>query len=671
MAELMKTKKPELLCPAGSMEALDAAIEAGADAVYLGGTAMNARIHAANFSPDALREAVKRAHAYGTKVYLTLNTLVTDRELPQFLEAAWDASLAGVDALIVADAGGAAAVHRAIPEMELHASTQMSGHNSKMAKTLQALGYRRMVAAREISKENLTRLLRESPIETELFVHGALCVCHSGQCLFSSVVGGRSGNRGECAQPCRLPYGSSNTYPLSLKDLSLAEHIPELISLGVASLKIEGRMKAPEYVRDVTSVFRRLLDENRPATAREMKTLAESFSRGGFTDGYFTNQMNRSMLGVRSETDKQNTRGSFPFSGLAKKVDVKLFASIRRDLPAKMTLTVGKRSVTVAGDIPQTALTAPLSREDVLRSLSRMGGTPYRVIDANIEIEEGLMLPVSRMNDLRRRAVAALDDSAMPPKRERKPIAWRTPDGVRTEQRTARFYRREQITADALSYFDRIYLPLHRFEAPANGVVLPPVIFDGEIESIRAQLVTAKEKGARYALVGNLGHIALARAAGLEIAGDYRLNATNRESVALLRDLGFERVILSPELTLPQLRDIGGETSAIVYGRLPLMTLERCILKDVADCNACGSDIGELRDRRGVAFPVLREWEHRNVVYNSLPTCMSDRLDALVQNRVSAWHFLFTTETTNEVDGVIRAFRQGVPLGEQVRRISN
>ena len=224
---------------------------------------MNARIHAGNFTPEELREATKKAHAYGVKIYLTLNTLVTDRELPQFLEAAWDASEAGVDALIVADTGGAAAVRRAIPAMEMHASTQMSGHNSEMAKVLQAAGFSRMVAAREISAENLKKLLRESPIETELFVHGALCVCHSGQCLFSSLVGGRSGNRGECAQPCRLPY-NGNGYPLSLKDLSLAGHIPELIALGVASLKIEGRMKSPEYVRDVTSVFRRLLDENRP-----------------------------------------------------------------------------------------------------------------------------------------------------------------------------------------------------------------------------------------------------------------------------------------------------------------------------------------------------------------------------------------------------------------------
>ncbi|MBQ3639429.1 MAG: U32 family peptidase [Clostridia bacterium] len=662
-------EKPELLCPAGSVSALDAAIEGGADAVYLGGVAMNARIHAGNFSPEALREAVRKTHAYGVKVYLTLNTLVTDRELPQFLDAAWDAAEAGVDALIVADAGGAMAIRRTIPSLELHASTQMSGHNSAMAEQLRAFGFSRMVAAREISKENLVRLLRKSPIETELFVHGALCVSHSGQCLFSSVVGGRSGNRGDCAQPCRLPYNGS--YPLSLKDLSLAEHIPELISLGVASLKIEGRMKAPEYVRDVTRVFRRLLDENRPADAEEMRVLSDAFSRGGFTDGYYTGRLDRSMLGVRSEADKQNTREVFSFAGLAKKVDVSLFVSFRSDEPVKLSLTTKDRSVTVMGDVPQIARTAPLSREDLIRSLSRMGGTPYRVAEAQTDAEEGLMLPVSKLNDLRRRAIDALDAAAAPKGRERLPIEWRRPDGAREAVRSARFDSREQITPAALAYFERVYLPLFAFEAPANGVVMPPVIFDGDMDAVRAQLSETKRKGARWALVGNLGHLGLVLESGLEPVGDYRLNVTNRESAAICRDLGMKETLLSPELTLPQLRDVGGNTSVIVYGRLPLMTLERCVSQGLVGCDACREGKAVLKDRRGVSFPVLREWEHRNVVYNSLPTCMSDRLDDLLRNGIAARHFIFSVETPKEVDRVIDAFRKGLPLGEQVRRIPN
>lgn len=661
-------RKPELLCPAGSALALDAAIEGGADAVYLGGTAMNARIHAGNFTPEALREAVKKAHAYDIKVYLTLNTLVTDHELPAFLEAAYDAALSGVDALIVVDPGGAMAIRRAIPELELHASTQMSGHNSEMAKALQSLGFSRMVAAREISEENLELLLRNSPIETELFVHGALCVCHSGQCLFSSMVGGRSGNRGECAQPCRLPYGKGD-YPLSLKDLSLANHIPKLISLGVSSLKIEGRMKSPEYVRDVTSVFRRLLDENRAANAEEMQILTDAFSREGFTDGYFTGKIDSSMLGVRREADKENSRRVLSFAGLAKKVELDLFAAIRGGEATTLTLKKGDLTVTVSGDLPQPAKTAPLSEEDVLRSLSRMGATPYRVANAQIDLEEGVMLPVSRLNDLRRRAVEALDAAQMPPARKRLPIEWNTRMPAPASRRTARFYRPEQITETARAYFERIFLPLESYLPKADGVLLPAVIFDGDFPVVKKQLLAAKEKGARYALVGNLGHLSLAREAGLIPVGDYRLNSTNRESAALFRLLGFRELILSPELTLPQLRDIGGETAAIVYGRIPLMTLERCLSKDGGGCRACEQGKATLTDRKGAVFPVLREWEHRNIVYNSLPTSMSDRLDQLAKYRVTAWHFLFSVETPEEVDAVIKAYQNGVPLKKQARRI--
>ena len=249
---------PELLAPAGSLDALCAAANAGADAVYFGGASHNARINAHNFTNDELEYGIKLLHSHGKKAYITLNTLALDRELDEYLRFAERVSEIGADALIIADLGGAAAIHRYFPELELHASTQMSGHNVAQATLLQSLGFSRMVCAREMPREDIEYLAKNSPIEIEAFVHGALCVCHSGQCLFSSLVGGRSGNRGECAQPCRLPYASENgvqSYPLSLKDLSLASHITELIASGVRSLKIEGRMKAPEYVFGVTKAF--------------------------------------------------------------------------------------------------------------------------------------------------------------------------------------------------------------------------------------------------------------------------------------------------------------------------------------------------------------------------------------------------------------------------------
>ena len=668
-------KLPELLCPAGSPEALDAAIEGGADAIYLGGAFFNARMNAKNFGGDALRSAVLRAHSYGVKIYLTLNTLVNDREVVAYVDAAREALQAGVDALIVADLGGAAVLRRVFPDAELHASTQMSAHNTLSGKLLGDLGFSRMVVARETSAEDLRTLVKESPIEIEAFIHGALCVSHSGQCLFSSVVGGRSGNRGECAQPCRLPFscagckGNGNDYPLSLKDLTLAAHVPELIDIGIASLKIEGRMKAPEYVRDTARIWRRLLDECRAATPTEMKALSDAFSRGGFTDGYFTQRITHKMLGIRSDADKSNSRAIQAFEGITRRVPLNVSASIRAGIPASLSLSDGIHTVTATGDVPMEAINAPLSSEAVKKSLSKFGGTSFEVTDFSLDLDDGLMLPVSRLNDLRRRALQALEAKLIPSTVTENELHLLSPSGTRTQRRTARFYSPEQITPRARAFFERIFLPLHRFAKGADGVVIPPVVFDHDREAVEQMLKSAVDEGAKYALVGNLGHLELARRAKLIPVGDYRLNITNAQSVAQLEALGIEECLLSPELTLPQMRDVGGNTEIIVFGRLPLMTLEKCVIREIADCRACDGGRVLLRDRRGVEFPVLREWEHRNVIYNSLPTSMSDREDAMNKAGLNARHFLFSTETAQQVDRVIDAFTSHTPLGGQVRRI--
>ncbi len=668
---------PELLCPAGSPEALDAAIEGGADAVYLGGASFNARMNAKNFGGDALRSAVLRAHTYGVKVYMTLNTLVTDRELPAYLEAAKEAQAAGVDALIVADLGGASVLRRVLPDFELHASTQMSGHNVSMAKELEQLGFTRMVIARETPFASLEESVSRSPLETELFIHGALCVSHSGQCLFSSLVGGRSGNRGECAQPCRLPYSCAecahkkgNSYPLSLKDLSLARHIPEIIRMGVASLKIEGRMKAPEYVRDTARIYRRLLDERRAATPEEMRELSDIFSRGGFTDGYQVGRISEKMLGIRSEADKASSRESVPFTGLTRRIPLHATLLWRSDAPARLTLSDGTHTVTVEGDTPQAALTAPMSEKALAKSLSKCGGTAYEIAAFSMDAEEGLMLPISRLNDLRRRAIETMT-AARTSLLARRVLPY-TPicSSAKTAPlKEARFYTPSQITPSARAYFDRIYLPLERYEPVADGVILPPVIFDAELPRAKALLQGAVASGARYALIGNLGHLSLAKEHGLIPVGDFRLNATNSESVARLEEMGLEHILLSPELSLPQMRDIKGATGAIVYGRIPLMTLEKCIIRDAVGCDACTERGITLTDRKGVSFPVLREWEHRNVIYNSLPTAMPDRSDALTRAQIACRHFLFSTESREEVDRILAAYERGGVLPHPARRM--
>ena len=667
-------KKSELLCPAGSLQALCAAIEGGADAIYLGGTAFNARIHAKNFTTEELREGISLAHTYGAKVYITANTLIYDRELDAMLHAAEDAYLAGADALIVADLGAARQIRDRIP-IPLHASTQLSGHNVDAARILSEAGFSRMVCAREMSREDLRDFTEHSPIEAEVFVHGALCVCHSGQCLFSSLVGGRSGNRGECAQPCRLPFSTPKgvRYPLSLKDLSLARHLPELTDMGVASFKIEGRMKSPEYVRDVARIFRRLMDEHRGADDEEMAELAAVFSRDGLTDGYYQKKISSAMLGRRTEADKQSSRALDPFQRITRKIPLHLSVSIKAGESAVFSVWNESGSLSrQTSELPQAAKTAPLTKESVIKSFSKLGNTPYEVADIAVTLDEGLMLPVSVMNGLRRETILAFGEATAPSSRSasdfmKQPIL--APKKRNREENTAVCYQPQEIPKEAREFFDIIYLPVDRYDGSTEGVLLPPVIFDGEREKIEELLHRAKEMGAKHALIGNLGHLSMVTKQGLIPHGDFRLNATNQKTVAVLEELDFVDVILSPELTLPQLRDIGGTAKVIVYGRIPLMVTEKCVGKELGGCERCQEGKLKLTDRRGVSFPVLKEWQHRSLILNSVPLYMADRMGELNRNSLRNRHFLFTVESKREIQQIIDAYQKGLPPKGDVRRI--
>lgn len=663
-------KLPELLCPAGDMSALEAAIEGGADAVYFGGVDFNARKNAKNFNAEEMRVAVNTAHAHGVKVYVTQNTLCYDREMNAFLSAAETAIAAGADALIVADMGGAREIKKLFPKCELHASTQMSGHNLAAARELEAAGFSRMVMAREASYEDIKYFTENTSLELEVFVHGALCVCHSGQCLFSSMIGGRSGNRGECAQPCRLPY--SGGYPLSLKDSSLAPHIPALIECGVSSLKIEGRMKSPEYVRDVARIYRRLLDEKRAASKEEMAELAAIFSRGGFTDGYFTGRINKSMLGVRSEDDKKSSRELVPFEGLSKKVGVAIEAEILRGKPCVLTVSSGEKCVRYESDVvAEEALNAPLGFDSVKKQLTKLGATAYEATSFSLKLDEGLMIPVSLLNRIRREAIEHFEAVGQKKVVKNEGAELSVPQKSPVKMRTAQFYSAEQIPSAAKEFFDIIFLPLHKYAGETKGVALPPVIFDRDLQRVEKMLEEAKKLGARYALVGNIGHVELAKKFGFKLFGDIRFNVTNSQSAARLEGLGFECFVASPELSLAQARDLGGAKLVTVYGRLPLMLLEKCVGKELGGCEKCESGRAMLCDRKGVKFPVLREWEHRSVVYNSLPTSMSDKGDLLAKNRITGQHFIFSVESREECEGVISSFVQNRAVSGQTRRLGS
>lgn len=682
MGNRTNKKLPELLAPAGSLESLKAAIAGGADAVYFGGGDFNARINAKNFSNDELKQAIDLLHSCGRKAYITLNTLVHGRELEDYLRFAEFVHIAGADALIVADIGGAAAIHRHLPELELHASTQMSGHNLAEAQLLAEHGFSRMVCARELPRDDVEYLVKNSPIEIEMFVHGALCVCHSGQCLFSSLVGGRSGNRGLCAQPCRLPYRDENgkeSYPLSLKDLSLASHVTELIDCGVHSLKIEGRMKSPEYVFGVVRAFRTLLDENRNATPEELSELAKIFSRGGFTDGYYEREINSKMLGIRSYEQKQHSRVALVSSERIDEVTpqkhkISAYATVVHGKQISLRLDHGDVSVTAYGQTPEIAQNAPLSADNIKKNLTKFGATCFELESYVAEVDDNLIVPISALNSLRREACALLENAL--DKSKTTPLGFEryvpnTSKNVKKVQKTARFYSADQITETAREYFDIIYLPLQSFGGECEGITLPPVIFDSELPKIEKMLENAKQNGAKYVLAGNLGALELAKKYGFIIHGDFRFNVYNDESVTELEELNVENIILSPELTLPQMRDVNGDTAAIVYGRTPLMLLEKCVSKEISTCEKCIKHGATLTDRKGIDFPVLREFEHRSVIYNSAPTFMADRKAELDRTGITNQHFVFSVESKNEVDAVIDAYKNGFSPaeGQKIRRI--
>ena len=584
-----KNTLPELLAPAGDMECLYAAVEAGADAVYVGGQAFGARAYAKNFTIEELRDAVTYCHLNGVRLYVTVNTLVLDSEMDSCVDFARELHGLGVDAVIVADLGVVKRLREEVPGLELHASTQMSVHNSLGADFAYGCGCERVVLARELSLENIKSVTENCKCEIEVFLHGALCVCHSGQCLFSSLVGGRSGNRGECAQPCRLPYNNGE-YALSLKDLSLARHVRELCESGVASLKIEGRMKSPDYVYTVTSIYRRLLDEYRDANGGEYRLLERVFSRGGFTDGYFKGNLYANMLGVRSEADKQNSKIEAHGE----------FTPIRTQLNAEVKIALGDNSriklsyraknghvleATAIGPAAEAARNAPLNPDDVKKRLSKMGNTYYSLDAENItlELDEGVNLSPSAINGLRRDAVEALNELTRKWQVENECNGAKIDTGT-DKKRIAQVYDNSRdlkiayvydgkILDELLcrekfnSYFDVVLTPLWKLselENTPNGVAIPPVVMEDELEEVREMLAYASSRGVKYALIQNVSHLPLVENMGFSLIGGTRLNVTNSSARELLCEYIKGEVIASSELTPVQVGELG--LSAVVYG---------------------------------------------------------------------------------------------------------
>lgn len=658
----MTRRSPELLAPAGSWEALTAAVRCGADAVYLGGGKFNARRHATAFAAedDSLSAAVAYCHARGVAVHVALNTLIAPPELDEAVQTALDAADAGADALIIQDRGLARVMHSLRPDLPLHASTQLSCHTPAGVDRLRQDGFSRVVLAREMTKDEIAACVGRG-CEIEVFVHGALCMSVSGQCELSALLGGRSGNRGLCAQPCRLPFAVGGaTHALSLKDQSLLDRLAELTAIGVDSLKIEGRMKRPEYVAAATTAFRRALDGCSPD--RQLNAdLQAVFSRSGFTDGYFTDRRDKAMFGTRRHEDV-TAADPATLSRLARLYDkepqtvpVTAHLTVTAGAPATLTLSDGTHTVTAAGETPQPAVNRPLSAQRAAEQLKKTGGTPFAVSAVTADLDPTLTLPLSALNALRRQAV---DDllarrcavaphriGALPP-----PIP--LPDGLLSGL-VARVAREEQINGVA----DHWVVPLGCRPAVDNwGVEIPRGLFGAE-DDLRRRLAQAKADGAAFALCGNIGAIPLALEAGLSPVGGWSLHITNQQSLSAAAESGLQAAVLSFELTLPQLRFARGCGCAglFAYGRQPLMLLRNCPVKVHVGCAACGGH-GSLTDRKGVAFPVMCAGGCSELL-NSVPLYLADRPADLRPFPFLYLHF--TDESPARVAAVLDEYRRG------------
>ena len=644
----------EILAPCGSFESIIAAVRCGANAVYLGTKELNARRGAENFGFEELKKATEYCHKRGVKVYITLNTLVFDSELTTAYDTVKACLECNADAFIVQDLGVAKMIRACFPEARLHASTQCSVNSPEGFKMLEELGFCRAVLPREMSLEEIKEIRKATSMELEMFIHGALCMCVSGQCYLSAMLGSRSGNRGLCAQPCRLQFSADNSgsYDLSLKDLSLIEHINELDEAGVFSLKIEGRMKRPEYVAAAVTACKKAI-ENR-YTDSDRETLKSVFSRSGFTDGYFTGKRNN-MFGIREKEDvtaaaKVLKELSHLYDNETPLVPVNMSVKCLENEPFSLTVSTKNECITVSGGVPEKAINKPLTEETLKARLSKLGGTPYFRADFSAELSDGLILPASEINALRREACELLgkdkdrEITALPYAQPKPRIKKGAP------YFTARFLKAEQIPES--HPFKRIFLPVcakdEDFINHGAGVELPRGLFGAE-EKLRKTLLHLKEIGVTEALCSNAGAYKLAESLGFTAYGDYALNITNSESASF-----FRSPILSYELTLSQAERINAEdTGIIAYGKLPLMLTRNCPVKNRTGCEKCRKK-GTLTDRKGFKFPVKCSEYPCVEILNPIPLILSDRMDEINTDFI---HFYFTDEKKEEIADIIKLYK--------------
>ena len=617
-----KMQKIEILAPAGGYDSLVAAVRSGADAVYLGEKSFSARTSAKNFDDDELKKAVAYCHVHGVKVYVTINTLIFDDEFEQLKRAIISAAEADADALIVQNQGVARLAKKLAPKLPLHASTQMSVHTASGVRALYEMGFKRVVLSREMSKEEI-RKCAEIPVELEVFVHGALCMSVSGQCYFSAMLGSRSGNRGTCAQTCRLPFSvgkNKDGYALSLKDNSLINHISELEEIGVTSAKIEGRMKRPEYVSAAVRACREQRDFGF-VSEETARTLRGVFSRTGFTDGYFTGKLGKEMFGTRTKSDVVSA-------------DEKLFSSIRQTYKDKiqnvlisgkftaklgenpvLEITDGEHTVTKKSDLLcEKAIKTPLDSEKCKSQLTKTGGTAYKFEKLEIEIDNDISLPLSALNSLRREVLTSLDE-------KRSKVHNYTINSVEIFENIQPFEGKKRAVrartagtkiGNGFKQCEIVFVPLfsdiREIERLKNegfkiGVEIPRGMF-GREKQIEKALINVKAIGISDVLCHNIGALYQAKSLEMTLHGGFGLNIVNTYDLLWAQEYGLKSVELSFELTFERINRLGGtiDRGIISYGYLPLMLCRNCPNKSSGiDCKTCKNQ-SKMQDRKGKRF---------------------------------------------------------------------
>lgn len=641
----MKTNKIEILAPCGGFESVLAAVRCGADAVYLGSKEFSARASAQNFDNEELIKAVEYCHERDVLVYLTVNTVIFDEELPRVKNLIINACKAHIDAVIVQSIGVAQMIKRIAPDLPLHASTQMSVHSLSGAKALYEMGFKRVVLAREMTKEEIKEIADNCPVELEIFVHGALCMCMSGQCYFSAMLGSRSGSRGACAQPCRLPFSVGNStggYALSLKDNSLVDYMRELEDLGVTSAKIEGRMKRPEYVAAAVTACKESRDTGF-VTDETRELLTSVFSRTGFTDGYYKNNRGYEMFGTRQKSDvisaseKLLSKIRNIYKDETPKIEISFEFSAQINKNPILTVSDGKNQVTITGEtVCEKALNKPLSQEKCISQLGKTGSTPYIAKEIICNLENEVTMPLSAINKLRRDALEKL--SSIRKKREPYRIFEDAEDFnfEKTERFLSRKYAKTKTASlgNAFKEFDMVFVPLYSDNEEITrlikedfkiGAEIPAITF-GNDNKILKRLKELKSIGIKDVYCGNIGSVYLAKKAEMRIHGGFRLNFTNTLDLFWAEEMGFADTELSIELTLEQIANLGGKikTGIVSYGYLPLMITRNCPVKSKnISCKECGEK-SFLQDRLGKKFILKCDGETTEIL-NSVPLKVIDK----------------------------------------------